>query len=86
MLNQLKQAWKRDRLGVLGVGSAISALLLWALPINCDPYFGDCRLDIHPPWVYGWFLVSDEYNLYSEVQWIAVLFALAIVLLLLRRR
>ena len=32
MLKRLQQAWKRDRLGVLGVGSAVVALLLWALP------------------------------------------------------
>jgi len=28
----LKQAWGRDRLGVLGVGSAVVAFALWAFP------------------------------------------------------
>lgn len=32
MLKRLKQAWKQDRLGVLGVGSAVVAFVLWALP------------------------------------------------------
>jgi hypothetical protein len=34
MLKRFKQAWKRDRLGVLGVGSAIVSMLLWVTPIN----------------------------------------------------
>ena len=34
MLKRWKQAWKRDRLGVLGVGSAVVALVLWAFPIR----------------------------------------------------
>jgi hypothetical protein len=32
VLKQLKQAWKRDRLGVLGVGSAVAAALMIVLP------------------------------------------------------
>jgi hypothetical protein len=33
MLKRLKQAWKSDRLGVLGVGSILAALMLWAFPM-----------------------------------------------------
>jgi hypothetical protein len=32
MLKRFKQAWKRDRLGVLGVGSAALTLALFSLP------------------------------------------------------
>jgi hypothetical protein len=32
VLERLKQAWKRDRLGVLGVSSAVVAFGLWAWP------------------------------------------------------
>ena len=31
-MKRLKQAWKRDRLGVLGVGSAVVAFALWFAP------------------------------------------------------
>ncbi len=37
MFEKLKQAWKRDPLAVLGVGSAVVAFLLWAMP---SPSFG----------------------------------------------
>lgn len=37
MLDKLKQAWKRERLAVLGVGAAALAFLLWATP---SPSFG----------------------------------------------
>ena len=40
MLNRLKQAWKRDRLGVLGIGAAVVALVLWSWPL-----FGQYRED-----------------------------------------
>ena len=33
MVEKLKQAWKRDPLAVLGVGSAAVAFLLWAIPV-----------------------------------------------------
>ena len=34
MLNRLKQAWKRDRLGVLGIGLVLAALLVFAAPVR----------------------------------------------------
>jgi hypothetical protein len=34
MLKRFNQAWKRDRLGVLGVGAAVVAFGLWAFPIR----------------------------------------------------
>jgi hypothetical protein len=34
MLKRFKQAWKRDRLGVLAIGSAVVAFLMWALPVR----------------------------------------------------
>lgn len=38
MLKRLNQAWKRDRLGVLGVGSALVAAAVWGFPVRylCD--------------------------------------------------
>ena len=33
MLKRLTQAWRRDRLGVIGVGSAVTAFVLWAWPL-----------------------------------------------------
>ena len=43
MLKRLKQAWKRDRLGVLGVGSVIAGFIVWASPVlfywcGSDPF------------------------------------------------
>ena len=38
-MKRLKQAWKRDRLGVMGVGSAVVAFVLWAFPIRA---YGVC--------------------------------------------
>jgi len=32
MFEKLEKAWKRDPLAVLGVGSAVVAFLLWAVP------------------------------------------------------
>lgn len=82
----MKQAWKRDRLGVLGIGSVFAAFLLWALPIDCG-YWG-CGVSVEPPWVGSgsWFRIGDDYGLYDEVQWIIALLALASALLLFRRR
>lgn len=34
MFESLKQVWKRDPLAVLGVGSAVVAFLLWAVPAS----------------------------------------------------
>ena len=33
-MKRLKQAWTRHRLGVLGVGSALVAFVLWAVPLS----------------------------------------------------
>jgi hypothetical protein len=38
MLKRLKQAWKRDRLGVLGIGAAIVALVFSVLPVRFIQY------------------------------------------------
>jgi hypothetical protein len=89
MLKRLKQAWKRDRLGVLGVGSAVAAFTAWAFPKwEC------ARFDYiiyAPPWAD----LSDRpcrahrfFDAFSDERLpIAGAFlALAVILLLLRRR
>ncbi len=38
-LSLLKQAWNRDRLAVLGVGSAALAFLLWAWPYEWGLFY-----------------------------------------------
>ena len=87
----LKQAWKRDRLGVLGVGSAVAAALMIVLPaeiyvmgdqIGETPSFnGSVSFPIYGPG-------------YSYLEWFsterlpeaAVFGFVSVILLLLRRR
>ena len=91
VLKQLKQAWKRDRLGVLGVGSAVAAALMIVLPaeiyvtgdqIGETPSFnGSVSFPIYGPG-------------YSYLEWFsterlpeaAVFGFVSVILLLLRRR
>ena len=91
VLKQLKQAWKRDRLGVLGVGSAVAAALMIVLPaeifvmgdqIGETPSFnGSISFPIYGPG-------------YSYIEWFsterlpeaAVFGFVSVILLLLRRR
>jgi hypothetical protein len=70
MLKRLKQAWKRDRLGVLGVGSAVLAFFVWAAPV---PGRGVASAYLY------WFTTENKEPM-------AALLALAVILLLLRRR
>ena len=70
MLKRLQQAWKRDRLGVLGVGSAVLSFLVLALPVRGGGLVGN-RL--------FWFTTENKEPM-------AAFLALAFVLLLLRRR
>jgi hypothetical protein len=71
MFEKLKQAWERDRLAVLGVGSAALAFLLWAWP-HCGllPFGYFCE----PPFSPG------------RTPAVTVFFGLAVISLLLRRR
>jgi hypothetical protein len=117
MLKRFKQAWKRDRLGVLGVSSAVAAFVLWAAPVKFVCFV---TYDRDPGFVYepacsswgsaytAWFESGARFSEYFEpeywsnigpfsdryVAWftserliaVGLLFALAVILLLLRRR
>ena len=114
MLKRLKQAWKRDRLGVLGIGSAIVAFALWALPVKFECW---TTYDADPGFVYRsacsawaseeahWLSDGSHLSEYFDPDWwfdnylgyvgwftterlaaVGFLFALAVILLLLRRR
>ncbi|NBW31530.1 MAG: hypothetical protein EBR48_02605 [bacterium] len=70
--NQLEPRPAADWLAVFGVGSAMVAFLMWAIPANCFRDFG------------GWYcsdLFSDE-----RQTAIAVFLAFSLIALLLRRR
>ena len=91
MLKRLQQAWKRDRLGVLGVGAAVGAFVLWAFPMKffCEGTYCN-EVDF---WItrqsnflgelprYSWYWFTD-----ARLPAIAAFLALSFVLLLLRRR
>jgi len=79
MFEKLKQAYKRDVLGVVGVGSATVAAALWALPLSC---WDACTFGGNN----SWFLIYSDYveKWSGEAQWVFV-FALASVLLLIAR-
>ena len=90
-MKRLKQAWKRDRLGVLGVGAAVGAFVLWAFPKKSLCEGMSCReVDF---WVIGQpnllgELPRDSWYWFTDVRLpaIAAVLALSFVLLLLRRR
>lgn len=86
LVERFEQALNRDPLGVLGSCSAVAAFLLWALPINC--WGRGCYVNLSPPWGDDgeWFTIANDFGLNDEAQAIAALFALAVILLLLRRR
>jgi hypothetical protein len=91
MLKRLKQAWKRDRFGVLGVGSAIVAFVLWAFPVRylVISTAGNTTVIEQPFWQS---LPSSAPM--TSVRWftddrlpaIGAFLALSFILLLLRRR
>jgi hypothetical protein len=74
MFEKLKQAWKRDRLAVLGVGSAVVAFLLWAIPAQNRN--GGSNIIDEQAWAF-----SD-----ARLEAVAAFLALSFILLLLRRR
>jgi len=75
MLKRFKQAWKRDLLGVLGVGAAVVAFLFWSLPYDYCAVAGS-----------GICTMNQEWFTSERLPAIAAFLALAFVLLLLRRR
>ena len=101
MLKRLKQAWKRDRLGVLGIASAVVAFLFWAWPVlgSCKPLMNNTAIDwgyidgtaLIPGSCYALFneefgWATDNYFTLDRLPFAAAFLALAFVLLLLRRR
>ena len=88
MLKRLEQEWKRDRLGVLGVGSALVAFALWALPVG---YY--CTYTSTTGCVAGALVYirvgegeGDAFFTPERLPAIGAFLALAVILLLLRRR
>jgi hypothetical protein len=91
MLKRLQQAWKRDRLGVLGVGSAVVAFVLWAFPVRylvfstvgyttvIEKPFWESLPSSAPMTSVHWF--TDD-----RLPAIGAFLALSFILLLLRRR
>ena len=78
LLEKLKQAWKRDPLAVLGVGSAVLAFLLWAWP---SPW--------PSPWAWVWwhgFFYFGPWFPTERLPAAAAFLAASIIILLLRRR
>ena len=73
----LKQVWGRDRLGVLGVGSALIAFVLWAFPHEASR--GHAVFSLPQTWRLEMFSTA-------RLPAIAAFLALAFILLLLRRR
>jgi hypothetical protein len=88
---KLRKLWERDRLGVLGVGSAVMAFVLWALPLKKGGWIDFVELDFWET-LEGSNLSgeSPRYMLYwftdARLPAIAAFLALALILLLLRRR
>ena len=97
-MSRIKQAWKRDRLGVLGVGSAVLAFGLWAFPSYGRHWClrgTDLRECAFRP--YGWdhpaYVFKAEPDFFAwftldeaRLPFIGALLALTVILLLLRRR
>jgi len=79
IIEQLKKFWANDRLGVIGVGSGLVSLALWALPFYCSSdrcYFWD---------FYGSFALVDGYgDLEPESLWIGFFLVISFLTLLLR--
>ena len=85
--NWLKQAYKRDRLGVVGVGSATVAAALWVLPFDCasaQQVVVSGAEGCH--WWGNWFRIESalDGNLYAEAIPAGILGIVAIVALLYR--
>ena len=93
-MDRLRELWKRDQLGVLGVASVIVAFLTWAFPVRGMLNYGLLQTRVLPDYIqsFGYFenIVIWELQFFwftSERQEVVVAFlALAFVLLLLRRR
>jgi hypothetical protein len=97
-LKRLKQAWERDRLGVLGVGSALLAFAFWAFPVRGFLNYNLVQTQVLPSFIqsHGYFEDISGLEMFEDVRlfWFtferqeaaAAFLALAVILLLLRRR
>ena len=98
MLKRLKQVWKRDQLGVLGVGSAILAFVLWAFPVRGFVNYNLVQTQVLPSFIqsHGYFEDISGLEMFEDVRlfWFTserqeaagAFLALTVILLLLRRR
>ncbi len=87
-MKRLKQAWKRDQLGVLGVGSAVAAFVFWGFPVGYYCTFSSASGCIKDGLLY---ISNGEgggnaYFTPERLPVIGAFLALAVILLLLRRR
>ena len=87
MFEKLKQAYKRDRLGVVGVGSATVAAALWVLPFDCASAQQVVVSGAEGCHLWGdWFQIASalDGNLYAEAIPAGILGIVAVVALLYR--
>lgn len=91
MIKLLGQIWKRDRLGVLGLGSAIVAVLMIVLP--AEIYVSGPQIGETPSFngsvsfpIYGPGYSYSEWFSTERLPTAAVFGFVSVILLLLRRR
>jgi hypothetical protein len=70
--------WNRDPLAVLGIGSAVVAFLLWAVPARACVWGGSQNYPLP--------FCGQEFFTLDRLPFAAAFLALSFILLLLRRR
>ena len=85
LVENLRQAWKRDRLGVFGVGAAVAAVAIIALPFSLvsgqQNYYGHAGIHLSP-WLSS--VSPIDGKPYAEVYLAALLGISSLVSLLYR--